>query len=364
MLEDRSVPSTLTVTNTNDSGPGSLRAEIAAAQSGDTIVFDPSLAGQTITLTSGELAVNTNLTIDWTGPGQLPITANFASRVFDVTSTSASVTLDNLDIVGGSASNGGGIYNTGYLTLNSCQLAYNVASGPVPTGIDKGDNGGAIDNKGTMVINGCFFVGDLAQNGGALENYGVMTITNTGFFGNEALGNAGGIDNHGTLAISDCNFNIDLAFGLGQEVSNVGTLTVTGSTFFGGGPTAIANFGSTLLDSCTIAGFQNASATGFGGGVFNKGNMTISNSTITGCVAPDGSGIYNAGNLTLSATAVIFNGAANGFLLDGGGIYNTGTLAVTNGSTVTGNTASAGADLYNLGKLQISSDSTVGVIGP
>src|SRR5262249_952225 len=39
-LEDRWLPSTLTVLNNLDSGPGSLRADIAAAQSGDTIVFD------------------------------------------------------------------------------------------------------------------------------------------------------------------------------------------------------------------------------------------------------------------------------------------------------------------------------------
>ena len=44
-LEDRTVPSTLTVTTLADSGAGSLRAEIAAAANGDTIVFDGSLSG-------------------------------------------------------------------------------------------------------------------------------------------------------------------------------------------------------------------------------------------------------------------------------------------------------------------------------
>src|ERR1051325_11414738 len=39
------------VTNTNDSGPGSLRQAIADANSGDTIQFDPALIGQTINLT-------------------------------------------------------------------------------------------------------------------------------------------------------------------------------------------------------------------------------------------------------------------------------------------------------------------------
>src|SRR5262249_51099930 len=65
-LEDRSLPSTLTVLNNLDSGVGSLRAEIAAASTGDKIVFAPSLAGQTITLAS-QLAVGKSVDIE--GPG-------------------------------------------------------------------------------------------------------------------------------------------------------------------------------------------------------------------------------------------------------------------------------------------------------
>src|SRR5262249_32499967 len=66
-LEDRWVPSTLTVTNDLDSGAGSLRAALNAIHSGDTINFAPSLVGHTITLTSGELFVKRDVTI--TGPG-------------------------------------------------------------------------------------------------------------------------------------------------------------------------------------------------------------------------------------------------------------------------------------------------------
>src|SRR5689334_17940915 len=51
---------TLTVTNGNDSGVGSLRDTIAAASSGDTIVFS---GVTTVTLTSGQLTINKNLTI-------------------------------------------------------------------------------------------------------------------------------------------------------------------------------------------------------------------------------------------------------------------------------------------------------------
>src|SRR5262249_35750736 len=68
-LEGRDVPSTLTVMNNLDSGAGSLRAEIAAANPGDTIVFAPGLDGQTIQLTSGELAITKSLTIQGPGAG-------------------------------------------------------------------------------------------------------------------------------------------------------------------------------------------------------------------------------------------------------------------------------------------------------
>src|SRR6516162_7983954 len=69
MLEERRVLSTLTVTNNLDGGftGNTLRDEIAAAQPGDTIVFDPSLKGQTITLGASQLEISKNLTIQ--GPG-------------------------------------------------------------------------------------------------------------------------------------------------------------------------------------------------------------------------------------------------------------------------------------------------------
>src|SRR5437773_8903835 len=86
-LEDRWVPSTLTVLNNLDSGTGSLRAAIAAAHPSDTIVFAPSLNGQTITLTSGELFIKNGLTIAGPGAGNLTISGNFASRVFEVGQT-------------------------------------------------------------------------------------------------------------------------------------------------------------------------------------------------------------------------------------------------------------------------------------
>jgi hypothetical protein len=64
LLEDRTLPSTFTVLNLNDSGSGSLRAGIA---SGDTTIAFASHLHGTITLSSGELSITQSVTID--GPG-------------------------------------------------------------------------------------------------------------------------------------------------------------------------------------------------------------------------------------------------------------------------------------------------------
>jgi hypothetical protein len=105
VLEDRTALSVLSVLNNADSGAGSLRAAIAAAQSGDTIVFDPSLAYETITLSSGPLALSSNLMIDGPGDNLLAISGNHASQLFTL-SGNAQVTLANLTLTGGMSSQG------------------------------------------------------------------------------------------------------------------------------------------------------------------------------------------------------------------------------------------------------------------
>ena len=63
----------LIVTNTADSGAGSLRDTIASAVDGDTIGFDSALNGQTITITSSELVIDKNILIAGPGPGLLTV---------------------------------------------------------------------------------------------------------------------------------------------------------------------------------------------------------------------------------------------------------------------------------------------------
>src|SRR5262249_44592887 len=112
-LEDRTVPSTLTVTSSADDGTsGTLRAVLAAASPGDTVNFAPSLNKQTITLTQGQLTVSQNLDIEGPGAGLLTVSGNSASRAFEV-SGAVTVTIAGLTIAHGLAVEGGGVENVG-----------------------------------------------------------------------------------------------------------------------------------------------------------------------------------------------------------------------------------------------------------
>jgi hypothetical protein len=138
MADYQGTLATITVTNSNDSGAGSLRSAIASAAAGDTINFASSLASQTITLTSGQLLIDKSLTIDAASAAKLTISGNNASRVI-LTEGSTNVTLKNLIIANGKVSGtdpnneatsaGGGIQTGGNSTLNleNCQVNNNVA---------------------------------------------------------------------------------------------------------------------------------------------------------------------------------------------------------------------------------------------
>ena len=77
----------LTVTNSADDGsPGCLRWCIEHAQPGDAIQFDPSLDGQPIVLTSGELVIDRDLTIVGNGSQRTIVDGNQRHGVFRITS--------------------------------------------------------------------------------------------------------------------------------------------------------------------------------------------------------------------------------------------------------------------------------------
>src|SRR5262245_42952405 len=135
-LEDRSLPSTFTVLNLNDSGADSLRQAIRdanAAPGADAIAFAAGLSG-TLNLSSGEMSVTDDLTIGGPGASQLTVSGNDLSRVFSISGSSTDVAISGLTIADGRATGrtalGGAVFNDGgRLTLTAMTFTGNQAVG-------------------------------------------------------------------------------------------------------------------------------------------------------------------------------------------------------------------------------------------
>jgi hypothetical protein len=337
-LEDRSVPST--VMNLFDSGAGSLRDAIASTPASGTVNFQAGLSG-TITLTTGELLINKDLTIVGPGVNVITVSGNLASRVFDIAAT-FTVATSGLTLADGTVSGinvtGGGIFNAGTLTLTDCVLSGNRASGP-------GTAGGGISNTGTLTVTNSTLSGNSAfgalggSSGGGISNTGTLTVTNSTLSGNFAFafrpggGAGGGIYNGGTLTVTN---------------STLSGNSVSGASGRGGG---IYNGGSLTVANSTLSGNSGSATFSFGGGIYNGGSLTFTNSTLSGNSAigvggggPAGGGIYNTGTLTVTS-ATLSGNAARGLVPGaGGGIANAGTLTIRN-TLVAGNTAAGSPDV-------------------
>jgi hypothetical protein len=363
-LECRNMLSTLTVLNNADSGSGSLRDTIAAAHSGDTIIFDPSLDGQTITLTSGELAFNQSLRIRGPGADQLTLSGNNAGRVFDLTGTEANVTISGLTIANGLAAQGGGIENAAdNLTLWGVTLSNDQAVG----GAGADAQGGGIYNGATasLRVRAGVFANDVAKGGdglsgssagsgfgGALFNQGIASLSFSMLSANEAIGGgstgAGGIgfgggimnDVGGTLTVLYSAFLDTQCFGgwhgtlanplvkvesagNGAAILNEGTLLASGSAFIGnqvhGGDSVAALVGG---------------GTG-GAGAIKSGSEDTdppASATISDCIFLDNQSTGGVGG----DHAAGGQGACGAFLADHG-------ASILSGCTFVGNEAIGGA---------------------
>src|SRR5256886_6316604 len=166
------------VTNTNDSGPGSLRQALAVADNGDTI--DATGISGAISLTSGELLVDKSVTINGAGADVLAIDGNMISRVFRIPFSGETVTISGFTIRNGHAgTTGGGIdnENNAILTITNCTVSSNTAG-----------LGGGVFNGGTLTIASTTISRNSASTGGGTYNDGGGTLTGTNrtFSGNTA----------------------------------------------------------------------------------------------------------------------------------------------------------------------------------
>jgi CSLREA domain-containing protein len=119
----------IVVINNSNAGAGSLRQAIIDIPPGGIITFSPDLSGETVTL-SASLVISSNLSIDGSAlPEPITISGNGAVGVF-IVNPSTNVTLDSLRIMDGNTSDGGGINNSGILSIVNCTITGNTASGP------------------------------------------------------------------------------------------------------------------------------------------------------------------------------------------------------------------------------------------
>ncbi len=432
------------------SGSTTLRDAITQANADTTdsqevISFAPSLQG-TIDLTSALPALKNNTTIQ--GPGFSVLTVQRLSSApdFSVFTVDSGVTVSllGMTISGGDAgtdiNQGGGLDNFGTSTVDNSVLSndsaydgggiYNESGGTLTVinstfASNSAIQGGGLFNAGTLIVNTSTFSGNSAVYGGGIFNGDTLTVSDSTFTGNSAGWDGGGIYAADTTTVSDSTFTGNSADASGGGIDNqyAGILTVTNSTFTnnsalqqGGG---IVNFGVTLLvtDStftgntasngggifnyvdCTVtvteSTFIDNSTTDYngvipydiGGGIFNTGAATVSNSSFTENSSGSGGGIYNNSNSTLTVTNSTFN---NNSATDGGGFYNFGTVTVTdntftsnsaadgggiynstyddstltvNNSTFTGNSATSGGGIYNVGNLTLNNTIVAGNTG-
>jgi len=238
---------TLVVTNTNDSGPGSLRYVVAHAPSGSTITFDTSLANKDITITSGQIYINKNLTfIGFPASSRVRFFTNIATRAFYI-DANASVTFNNCSFykcgfnAGTSNGAGGALFNVGNVGILQCDFIDNEVNGEAIV------EGAAIYNKGTMQI---------------VKSY----IFNNLLFTSKGIAKGGAISNVGNLAIfqTTCMNNVAQTLGdiaRGGSIYNVGSLFA--DQLSGGGDATVA------------------SLIGEGGALFNKGTAEVRNSYVS-----------------------------------------------------------------------------------
>lgn len=203
----------------------SLREAIEAANQAagdDTITFSPDVVGPMF-LNTPLPALSSNITI--IGPGANVVSVERVAsdeegrggsdfRIFTV-DVGATVNISGLTISNGKETSGGGILNSGMLTVTACAISGNNA----------GSGGGLFNQSGAtlQVIDSTI---SSNPSGGGVGNSGTLTVTNSTISGNTTSGNGGGISSSGSSTVNNSTIAGNTAGGSGGGVSNSGTLNL------------------------------------------------------------------------------------------------------------------------------------------
>jgi hypothetical protein len=370
-LEDRtllSTPPTFTVNLAGDLGKGSgnsgdIRYVINRAndpRNADAVIqFDTNAIGSnTITLTHGELDISNSinikgpgagaLTISGDATGNLPTAGTASSRVFNITSPLATVTIVGLTITGGNGSptksltpgnQGGDIFNGGTLLLQNDIIQNGYVLGAV--GGPPARGGGVFNAEGQSTGTGAELTLDntIVQNNEAQGADGMDSFYTSLSGGDAGFGAGGGIynDSNAILTIQDSS----------QIIHNEALGGNGGNGLFGG------NGGNNTPGA--PGGSGGAGGAAMGGGFFNNAGgkvsitgtksspIVISDNVAQGGIGGNGDHGGNGGNatpkfLTGPSGGGGGNGGGGGSTL-GGGLYNSGSILTLEYAQFAGNQA-------------------------
>ncbi|WP_068415160.1 hypothetical protein [Planctomyces sp. SH-PL62] len=365
VLEDRCVPSTLTVTSSADiaTQDHTLRYAVAHAQSGDTILLTAAVRAP-IVLTQGELILSRDVTI-MSVPSRTPtISGGGASRVFEV-AAGAHVNLVNLNLIGGNGlagatagsspadGNGGAVLNFGALTVDGCTLSGNAANASF------GFGGAILNDNGTLTVIDSTLSGNSAANGGAIADFGSLTVSDSTLESNSAA-NGGAISITGSATVTDATVSNNSSVGVGGGIFCFsGSLTLSDSVVAGNssslGGGLVNQFGTMIVTDSVIAG--NRAGVG-GGGIFtfDTSSTFISRSLLQSNTAGFGGAISNAGYLQVGESLVVGNTALSA---SGGGIDSIGVVVINDTLFKRNRAAAFGGALSSAGVLFVSASTFV-----
>jgi len=327
-----------------EGGACTLRAAIEesnALDGVDTIIVP---AG-TYVLESGSLDLTDSVSISGAGSGATVVDGNASNRIFLI-ATTGDVVISGLAIQNGYAGRGGGIsIESGQAALEDVIVQRNIA-----------EDGGGIWNTGTLTITSSHVANNRTElgSGGGINNWGgTVTLINAAIDDNHALTAGGGIfADGGSIVMTGGSVSrnaVDNASGggiLGYSVSvSLAGVDVIDNFAGGaahGGPLAIAGGVGVMYGSLTIidSRIERNLVYGSGGGVFvERSAFSLDGGTIHQNMARFGGGIYGSG--TISNVAITDNYVEATFDEGGtgGGIQGGGTLTnvTISGNLVEGN---------------------------
>jgi predicted outer membrane repeat protein len=323
--------------------PGSCtESALNTALAGGGVVTFNCGVGLAIIQFSSQLVITTDTSVD--GGGRILLSGNGSTRLFYV-SSGTGLSLMNLTLSNGSASQGGAIYNDGRLMVTNSTLSGNTAVG---------GTGGAIYANGVTTITNSALSDNAAPAGlaGGINNNGTLTLLQTAFASNFAGLGGGALINNSITHITGGSFDSNQTGGSGGAIVNSGPLTISGTSFSGNSTSSSSGGGIYNMGGLTITNglFYSNSAAMNGGAIYNRGLIRVTGSVLTGNTSGSGQhggAIYNDLSSTMALdTSTVSNNSATGGL--GGGIYNAGTLTVT-ADTLSGNAAGGGlgGGIYN-----------------